>query len=116
MRLSILPSVAVLIASAAASAATRFVRPGESIQLAVERANPGDTVIVFPGTFRETGRPCPTDSSHRCAVVVSKDNLHLVGLARPGHPVILENAGGQDQGISVATQGAMGPDCLSDPG
>src|SRR6476619_1129867 len=34
------------------------VRPGQSIQRAVERAEPGDTVIVEPGRYREAGSRC----------------------------------------------------------
>src|SRR5262249_23010603 len=48
-------------------------------------------------------------------VVVSIDDLHLIGLASPRHPVVLLNPGGQDQGISIARQRATNPDCLSNP-
>src|SRR5215831_5818761 len=106
--------VVFLLSASHALAATLVVHPGESIQAAVDGANPGDTIAVEPGTYREPGRPCPTDSTHRCAVVVSKDNLRLNGLAQDGRPVVLENAGGQDQGIAIAKQGAAGPACLSD--
>jgi len=107
-------SVVFLLSASFAPAATLVVHPGQSIQAAVDGANPGDTIAVEPGTYRERGRPCPTDSTHRCAVVVSKDDLRLIGLVEDGRPVVLENAGGQDQGIAIAKQGAAGPACLSD--
>ena len=91
------------------------VRPGQSIQRAVERAEPGDTVIVEPGTYREAGRPCPSDPTHRCAVVVTRSGITLRAHADDGRGVVLENAGDQDQGIAVAKPGAAGATCLNDP-
>jgi len=35
-------------------------------------------------------------------VIISKDGIHLVGESTPGHPVVLENPGGQMNGIVVA--------------
>jgi nitrous oxidase accessory protein NosD len=42
------------------------VRPGESIQAAVDAARPGDTIVVSPGRYRQN-------------VVVRKDGIRLVG-------------------------------------
>ncbi|MFG2885978.1 nitrous oxide reductase family maturation protein NosD [Streptomyces sp. NPDC048297] len=41
-------------APAAATHTTLLVRPGESIQKAVNAAQPGDTVLVLPGTYHES--------------------------------------------------------------
>src|SRR4051812_43487207 len=55
-----------------------LVRPGDSIQAAVDAANPGDTIVVRPGTYRQN-------------VVVAKDGIKLVGfgarLVSPAAPV-----------------------------
>lgn len=108
-------TVAVFGVSSPAIGTTQIVHPGESIQAAVDRASPGDTILILPGTYREAGRICPTDSAQRCAVVITKDDLRVIGASSPGHPVVLENAGHQDQGIAVAVSGAVGRTCLHDP-
>ncbi|MGZ2357027.1 right-handed parallel beta-helix repeat-containing protein [Streptomyces sp. 372A] len=40
----------------AAAAGARVVSPGQSIQAAVDAARPGDTIVVRPGTYRESVR------------------------------------------------------------
>jgi parallel beta-helix repeat protein len=104
-----------VMAGTASARATRtiVVGPGQSIQAAVDLASPGDTILVKPGSYAEAGRPCPTEPTVSCAVVVNKDNIDLVGQGTQARPVILMNSGGQDQGIAVAKTGGLG--CLSDP-
>ncbi|MFF2959947.1 nitrous oxide reductase family maturation protein NosD [Streptomyces sp. NPDC057963] len=51
---------------AASATSAHVVRPGQSIQKAVDAARPGDTVVVMPGTYRET-------------VLITKPNLTLRG-------------------------------------
>ncbi|MEU0134580.1 right-handed parallel beta-helix repeat-containing protein [Streptomyces sp. NPDC006296] len=54
------------VPSAAAGPGDRVVRPGDSIQSAVDAARPGDTVVVLPGTYRES-------------VLITKPGLTLLG-------------------------------------
>jgi parallel beta-helix repeat protein len=44
---------AVLAAAMPAAATTRVVKPGESIQAAIDKSQPGDTVSVRKGTYKE---------------------------------------------------------------
>ncbi|MFC9246309.1 nitrous oxide reductase family maturation protein NosD [Streptomyces sp. NPDC057136] len=68
-------SIAVPSSSAAVDGG-HVVHPGESIQKAVDAAQPGDTIVVLPGTYRES-------------VLVTKSDLTLLGtgdrtVIRPG--------------------------------
>jgi parallel beta-helix repeat protein len=79
----------------ASAARTIVVNPGQSIQAAIDRANPGDTVLIKPGHYRES-------------VLVAKNNLRIRGSGTgPGGTVITPAAtphgpcGTQGSGICV---------------
>src|SRR6185369_16106598 len=108
---TLIAAALVVMAASSVAARTIVVGPGNSIQAGVDLAQPGDRVVVQAGTYQESGSPCPTDPSKMCAVVVDKDGIALVARGQ----VVLENAGGQDQGIVFAKQGADGSQCLTDP-
>jgi parallel beta-helix repeat protein len=65
------------------------VHRGESIQAAVDAAQPGTEILVEPGTYYQT-------------VEVSTPGLALVGLNGPhGEGVVIQNPGGADDGITA---------------
>lgn len=68
---------AAVLISAPLHAATLKVRDGESIQAAVTRAAPGDTVLVYPGTYEET-------------VYIDKDHITLRGVVEENEWPVLE--------------------------
>lgn len=67
----------LLVSAPAASAATIDVFPGQSIQAAIRRANPGDTIRVRAGIFRES-------------LLIRKDGIKLIGAGNNGNGTILE--------------------------
>src|SRR6266567_978627 len=112
--IAVAATAAVLGFPAVSGAATTIiVRPGQSIQAAVDAASPGDTILVEPGSYSEPGVACPANPAQTCAVAITKDGISLIGLTRGRRQVVLVNPGGQDVGIQVARTGD--PACLSDP-
>ena len=96
-------AAAVLLAALPAPARTLVVRSGQSIRAALARASAGDRIEVQPGTYREGA---PGDLN---ALTITRGGIDLVGLSRPGHPVILENAGAQSYGIWMSPADSAGP-------
>jgi parallel beta-helix repeat protein len=70
----------------------QVVRPGRSIQAAIDRAKPGGWIFVMPGNYREL-------ADRTNGLNISKSGLHLIGLSSPRRRVVLENAGNQRNGI-----------------
>lgn len=120
-------AVGMLAIPAVAQAKVIPVHAGDSIQAAVDQAMPGDTVLISPGIYTESSRPCPSEPASSCAVTVAKDNVSIVGKAGSfgsshGHQktanhakrVILKADGDQDVGINIGK--TDDPACLTDPG
>lgn len=84
---------ATLCAPVAALAASHVVLPGESIQAAIDAANPNDTVIVMPGDYTET-------HGGNAAVRITK-SLKLFAKSKPGLPVRILPGAGNQHGIMV---------------
>ena len=70
------------------------VKPGQSIQAAVDAASPGTTILVQPGTYSETGRTCPFKTTEQCAISITKNDITLVGMSGQ-NPVVLDNPTGK---------------------
>ena len=95
--------VLALLVPPLAGARTHVVQPGDSIRAALAQAQPGDRITVLPGVYREGAAADPT------ALTVTLDGIALVGLSSPGHPVVLQNAGGQSYGLWVSPADSAEP-------
>jgi parallel beta-helix repeat protein len=73
-------------------ARTLTVKAGGSIQAAVDRARPGDTIEVEPGRYRET-------------VLVDADGITLRGLARGGERPVLDGDGELSDAVIASGHG-----------
>ena len=90
-------AVAILAISAFATTAQARVHrvfPGESIQAAIDVAEPGDSVVVEPGTYQE-------DGTGLYGLHITTDNLRLVGKVKPGED------GEEDQKVRILHNGAQ---------
>jgi len=68
------------------------VNPGESIQSAVAKAQPGDTVQVLPGTYHET-------------VYIDKDDIALVGVVHGADWPMLDGEGKRNDAVLYSGNG-----------
>jgi parallel beta-helix repeat protein len=71
-----------------------IVKDGESIQEAVAKAKPGDTIKVMPGTYVET-------------VYIDKDNITLSGVVEGGKRPVLEGEGHLNDAILYSGNGII---------
>jgi parallel beta-helix repeat protein len=83
---------------------TIVVRPGQSIQAAIDRAKPGTRIYVLAGVYRETADPVN-------ALTINKNGIRLIGQTTPTKRVVLENAGFQRNGIAVVPEDRN--DCMA---
>mgnify|MGYP003385514062 CR=1 FL=1 len=67
----------VTVARRAAGGTVHVVEDGDSIQAAVNKADPGDTIQIMPGTYIET-------------VYIDKDNISVIGVIEQGNWPTLE--------------------------
>jgi parallel beta-helix repeat protein len=73
---------------------TIVVKPGQSIQKAIDQAAHGARIYVLAGVYRETADPVN-------GLRINKSGIHLIGQNTPGKRVVLENAGNQSNGIVI---------------
>ncbi len=90
--------VAALVVTTAVDARTVTVKPGQSIQAAVDAAAPATTIVVLPGVYHEPGAAR--------AVTITRNDIHLVG--KPGGDVVIEASGGQTDGVWVSPVDTVG--------
>ena len=97
--------VALFASATAANARVFHVEPGDSIQAAIDAASPGDTILVEPGVYQETGNT-------QFGLHITTDNLRLVAKKNKdgsGGKVRLVHFGTQVTGV-YAAPAACGPE------
>ncbi len=85
IRLGLL-SLCLLIGAPSLMAADIHVKDGELIQDAVNKAVPGDVVLIYPGTYKES-------------VYIDKDNITLRGVVEDGKWPVMEGEGKRNDAI-----------------
>ena len=82
---------------------TIVVRPGDSIQAAIDRAKPGTRIYILAGTYREVQNPTN-------GLTITKNDLRIIGQTTRKKRVVIENAGSQRNGIVVVPEDRT--DCM----
>lgn len=72
--------------------AVHEVKDGQSIQDAIKAAQPGDSVLVYPGIYNET-------------VYIDKDNIRLAGVIVKGEWPVLEGEGKRNDAVLYSGSG-----------
>ncbi|MDH3646643.1 MAG: right-handed parallel beta-helix repeat-containing protein [Gammaproteobacteria bacterium] len=83
---------------------TIVVRPGDSIQTAIDRARPGTRIYILAGTYSELQNPTN-------GLTITKNGISLIGQRTKDKRVVFENAGNQRNGIVVVPEDRA--DCMS---
>lgn len=83
---------------------TIVVKPGQSIQRAIDLAHYNTRIYVLAGTYREISDPTN-------GLTINKSGIRLIGQSNKRKRVVLENAGNQRNGIVVVP--AAVNDCMS---
>lgn len=91
MKLLIGVSLVAILGAVPATAATIEVRPGQSIQAALNRAKPGDTVAVRAGTYRES-----VSASVSGVKLVSVDGKGAAHIVSGGTPLFIQGGTGNE--------------------
>ena len=100
--LSLSLTVALLPGGSVVAAAAKItVRPGMSIQAAIDAAPPGATIKVEPGTYHEPGAAR--------ALTITRNGIKLVAARHGKQPVVLEQSGTQTHGIWVSPPDTLDP-------
>ncbi|MGO9995966.1 MAG: NosD domain-containing protein [Steroidobacteraceae bacterium] len=81
-----------VLASLSAGAETIVVKDTQSIQAAIKKAHPGDTVQVMPGLYKET-------------VYIDKDNIRLTGVIDHGQWPVMDGENTRSDGVLVSGHG-----------
>ncbi|MEM9305395.1 MAG: right-handed parallel beta-helix repeat-containing protein, partial [Pseudomonadota bacterium] len=84
--------ILLALASTASATTTVEVRDGESIQKAVNEAEPGTTILIYPGTYKET-------------VYIDKDGITLRGVVEEGNWPVLEGEGHRNDAVLYSGNG-----------
>lgn len=93
-------AVALLVSTTAARAGILRVYPGESIQAAIDAANPGDTILVEPGDYYE-------DAGSIYGLRITTDNLRLIGKSKNSHSHPSDKAGRMSNRVRLIANGAQ---------
>jgi parallel beta-helix repeat protein len=83
---------------------TIVVKPGQSIQAAIDRAAEGTRIYILAGTYSEVQNPTN-------GLNITKNGISLVGQRTEKKEVIFENAGSQRNGIVIVPPEVT--DCMS---